>query len=441
MSLYLCTALLSTSEETPLSHAVIGAYAVDAKSGKVLLDEKSHVSLIPASCMKVVCTAAALHLLDSKSHFRTDLEYDGAIDPSGVLHGHLFIHGGGDPCLGSDRVAPALSWEKQLDDWVAAVKKAGIQAIEGEVFGDASQWETALAAPSWTWEDLGNYYGAGACALSFHENAYSLIFAPGNKVGEPASILRTEPPLPQLSLHNEVKTGPEGSGDCACIYGCEFSMQQYARGTIPAGVSEFTLKGALPDPCALCADLFRQALQKQGVTVLHQPLPRQTQRTVFYSTFSPSVGDIVHWINRESINLYAEHLLKKMGEVIDKEGSTQAGIRAVTTFLRDQNVDLSGFNMADGSGLSRKNLVTAKQLVAVLLKMRDSPLFSLFLDSLPERGQGIRAKSGTMSQVNALSGYVGDIAFAILINHSLDPAKSKEAIQSRLDHLLSEEAP
>ena len=132
--------------------------------------------------------------------------------------------------------------------------------------------------------------------------------------------------------------------------------------------------------------------------------------------------------NQKSMNLYAEHLLKKMGEMILHEGSTEAGIKAVTTFWHSQKMDLNGFNMADGSGLSRKNLITAKQLVFILQLMKNSDFFPVFIQSLPQKGDLIRAKTGSMSLVKGCAGYVGDIAFAILINQCLDPIKKDELI-------------
>jgi D-alanyl-D-alanine carboxypeptidase/D-alanyl-D-alanine-endopeptidase (penicillin-binding protein 4) len=119
--------------------------------------------------------------------------------------------------------------------------------------------------------------------------------------------------------------------------------------------------------------------------------------------------------------LYAEHLLKKIGQTISHEGSTEAGTKAVADFWRSQNIDLEGFNMADGSGLSRKNLITAKQLVSILLKMKKTESFPLFFQSLPQKNENSRAKSGSMSMVRAYAGYAGNIAFAIIVNHCLDP--------------------
>lgn len=406
--------LLFDADGSLEKHAAISAYAVNMETGEVLLDKNSDKSLTPASCMKVVTTAAALQLLGPEMRFQTDLEYDGAIE-KGILNGNLYIRGGGDPCLGSDRIAPALSWGRQVEVWTAAVQKLGVQKILGRVIGDASLWERALAAPGWTWEDLGNYYGAGACALSFHENSYTLFFKPGEKEGDPTRVLQTEPKVPELVFHNEVKTGPAGSGDRASIFGVEYSPVHFVRGTVPPGAI-FSIRGAIPDPAAFCAFSLQEALRAKGIAVESKVLSVKGKRAAFHTTFSPPLKDIVYWTNQKSLNLHPEHLLKKMGQ-----GSAEKGTQAVTDFWKAEGIDIEGFNMADGSGLSRKNMVTAKQLVAILLKMKKSKVFPLFLHSLPEKGKGVRAKSGSMSQVRGYTGYAGNIAFAVLVNQCLDP--------------------
>ncbi|MBS0648160.1 MAG: D-alanyl-D-alanine carboxypeptidase/D-alanyl-D-alanine-endopeptidase [Verrucomicrobia bacterium] len=423
LTLLLSTTLLLGEGDSSWDHASVSSYAADMKSGAILLDENSGKSLMPASCMKVVTTAAALQILGPETRFQTDLEYDGTLE-NGTLHGNLYIRGGGDPCLGSDRINGSLDWDAQIETWADAIQKLGIQKIEGDVIEDATRWEKALAVPSWSWEDLGNYYGAGASALSFHENYYTLFFKPG-KEGENATILRSDPPISSLTFQNEVKTGPADSGDGACIYGSEFSPVQYIRGTVPAGVEKFAIRGAIPDPAALCAEMLTKALQAKGMTIQHQKIS-PSKRTVFHTTFSPTVQEIVYWTNQKSINLYAEHLLKKIGETVFKEGSTEAGIRAVTDFWRSKKIDLAGFNMADGSGLSRKNLVTARQMVSILSEMKKSDLFPLFFESLPQVNNHVKAKDGAMSLVRGYVGYRGDVAFAILVNQCLDPQKNQK---------------
>jgi serine-type D-Ala-D-Ala carboxypeptidase/endopeptidase (penicillin-binding protein 4) len=417
-------------------HSIVSIYAVQGDSGKVLIDRNSDLSLLAASCMKIVTTIAALNLLGEDHRFETCLEYDGSIDSDRRLHGNLYIHGGGDPSLGSDRIPGALSWQKQIEVWVDAIQEIGIQKIEGKVVGVATKWEKALAVPSWSWEDLGNYYGAGACGLSFHENGYSLFFKPGKFVGDKASIVSTDPPTPGLIFQNEVKTGSEGSKDNACIYGSEFSPIRVIRGTIPSGVALFPIRGSLPDPAGYVADLLTSHLQKRGITVEQREIEPKKTKVSFHTTYSPSVREIVFWTNQKSINLYAEHLLKEMGTKIYNDGSTSSGIKAVTNFWHSQNVNLEGFHMMDGSGLSRKNLVTTKQLVRMLLKAKKMNFFPFFLESLPQKN-AIRAKSGTMSLVKGFAGYFGDVTFAILINNCQNNQKINEIMNDFFSNLDS----
>ncbi len=424
LTILLSTTLLLGEGDSSWDHASVSAYAINTKTSEVVMDQSSDKSLMPASCMKVITTAAALQILGPETRFQTDLEHDGTVD-RGVLQGNLYIRGGGDPCLGSERVEGSLSWDKQIEAWVDAIQKLGVKRIKGEVIGDATRWEKALAVPSWSWEDLGNYYGAGACALSFHENAYQLFFKPGNEVGDKTAILRQNPPMLALQFQNEVTTGPVGSGDQACIYGSEFSPFHYVRGTIPAGVEEFSIKGSIPDPAGLCGAMLAKALEAKGISIEHQKI-NGDKRTVFHTTYSPTVKEIVYWTNQKSINLYAEHLLKKMGEAVFKEGSTKAGIKAVTDFWRSKKIDLNGFNMADGSGLSRKNLVTAQQFVSILTQIKNSDFFPVFLESLPQENEQIKAKSGSMSLVRGYVGYADEVIFAVLVNQCLDPKLTKK---------------
>lgn len=427
--------LACSHDSYSIDHATVSVYAVHCDTGEVLISKNCNLSMTPASCVKIVTTAAALYLLGANRRFETHLEYDGWIDHKQTLHGHLYIRGGGDPCLGSDCIPGNLSWKGQIERWADAIQKLGIHRIKGKLIADATKWEKALAVPSWAWEDLGNYYGAGASALSFHENQYSIFFRPASKIGEKAHILRTDPPLTSLVLQNEVKTGPEGSGDHAWIYGSEFSSTHFIRGTIPLGVDEFSIRGAIPDPAFFCGNLLTQELQKRGVIIKNENVEQQDKRVSFHTTYSPTIREIVHWTHQKSINLYAEHLLKKIGEVIYHEGSTISGIKAVTEFWHSQNIDMGGFNMMDGSGLSRKNLVTTKQLVQILVKMRKSEFFSIFFDSLPQNENFIRGKSGSLSLIKGYVGYLDKIAFAILVNQCPNHQIINEKINAFLSNL------
>lgn len=426
MSLFSLMPSLGAAVTVQLEHACIGFYAVNISTGEEKASHQSEISMMPLSCTKLITTGAALHLLGPEMRVQTTLEWDGK---------NLLIKGNGDPTLGSGR-GSALTWKKQVEVWVDAVQAAGITSIEGTVIGDASAWELDRAIPSWAWEDIGNYYGAGASALSFNENSTTLYFKPDNKVGGAALLARTEPPLPSDMFRNEVTTGPVSSGDKACVYGMETVPFQILRGTIPAGVAEFSIRGALPDPARFCAESLAAELRRRGVSVGEKPLASTQAHKMIHTTQSPTIAELVYWTNQKSINLYAEHLLKLMGMKVYGEGSTKAGLQAVANFWQGQGVNLDGFHQVDGSGLSRVGVTTAKMLVAVLTKMKQSPHFAPYWESLPSAptGEG-RAKSGSVTGSKAYAGYVNDVAYAILINNSFNLEARKKAIESFVTQL------
>jgi serine-type D-Ala-D-Ala carboxypeptidase/endopeptidase (penicillin-binding protein 4) len=403
-----------------IAREFVGIYALDRRTGDVVIDEHGEVGMTPASCIKVLTTGAALHLLGEEHRFMTLLEHDGKIN-EGVLDGNLYIRGGGDPCLG------AQDWEEQLLIWGTAVKELGVKEIRGRVVSDASAWETALAAPGWSWDDLGNYYGSGASALSFHENCYTLTLKP-SEPGGAVFIGSTFPPQFDLDLRNELVTGPIGSGDQACIYGSELSSLQFVRGSIPAAVETFTIRGAIPDPARYVEKIFTQTLEKLGVIIAGKNLD-EGDRSAFHITKSPTVAEIVQATNQRSMNLYAEHLLKAMGK-----GSTHLGAQAVKSFWQSMGVDLSDAQITDGSGLSRNNILSAKQCVAVLRTLERSPHFVTLLSSLPEI-HGMKVKSGTMSLINGYIGYSEKTVFAFFIGQCPD-AKKKKSIAEACFHKI-----
>lgn len=434
IAMFFSASLLTFVGEDPSwKHVSVSAYAIDTVTGEVLLDEGSDKSLVPASCVKVITTAAALQILGGDFRFVTDLEYDGEISKEGVLRGNLYIRGGGDPCLGSGRGGKSLPWQELLAVWAKAVKEAGIVQVAGDVIGDDSLWGKNHVPPSWSWEDMGNYYGAVSSALAFHENSCDLVLSPGRKEGDLVEIVRVEPEVKGLVMQNLLKTGPQGSGDLACVYAAPFSSHLQVEGTVPLGEREFRIRAAAQKPAQFCSDALVRTLKKEGVDVSGAIFASLSSRKRLMRTESPSLAEIVFMTNQESVNLYAEHLLREMGK-----GSCELGRRAIFKFLQDLGVSKEGLHLEDGSGLSRKNLVSAKHFVALLKKIKELPIYSTFRHSLREIKSGVVAKSGSMSFVQGYVGYAGDVAFAIVINHAIG-LNPKEKILNFLPGLIPRE--
>jgi len=295
--------LVKSSQSTVnLKNAIWSLYAAYADNGKILIDYQSRFSLTPASGLKLVTTAAGLELLGQDYQCLTRIYYDGHLNDKGILQGNIYIRGGGDPSLGSDRIEGSLSLDSLMQTWVAAVRKTGIRKIEGSVLADDLLFDHNRTPAYWNWIDLGNYYGAGPSALSIHDNLYYLIFKPGRYAGQPAKVLGTEPEIPGLTFINHMRTGSRFSGDNGYIFAAPGQFEALLDGTVPAGRRSFRIKGAIPDPALYAAQRLYQELIQAGIEISDYP-GKITQSfnynnaTLIHTLKSPPLMDIIFIIN------------------------------------------------------------------------------------------------------------------------------------------------
>lgn len=395
-------AIKSFANDNDFKYGGISVSVVDVESGKLVAGHNSNLGLTPASSLKVITTAAALHYLGDNFRFKTELQYDGEIDENGTLNGNLFIKGFGDPTLGSHQFDKAEKLDVVMQKFVEAIQEAGIKKINGHIVGDASFFESEVVGGKWLWEDLGNYYGAGMHGLNIQENLYFIDFQQVAEVGETPPIVATRPTVPNLLLLNEIKSDVKGSGDNAYVFGAPYTYTRYVRGTIPVGTKKFTIKGSIPDPPFFAAHYLAGFLEKSGIetsklTASYFDLKRDNQisdskRNVFYSYESPSLRDIVEKTNMKSINLYCEAMLRMIGKEVNGKGTPKAGLEAVYDFLGKKGMKTKGFFLLDGSGLSPMNSATTFQMAkAIQIFINDDEISDSFKNSLP-----VSAKSGSM---------------------------------------------
>jgi len=397
--------------------------------GQELVNYNARQSLPSASTLKLITTATALSVLGPNYSYKTTLEYDGTIQDS-VLTGNVYIRGSGDPSLGSWRFPGYYDLPGLLTYWSAQIKGAGIRDIRGRIVGDASLYTDLTTPDTWPYGDLGNYYGASLSALNINENLYRVFFKPGKSVGSSATYLRTDPALPFLSLRNSVTSDGADTGDQVTILGAPFQTQQWLTGKVPLG-HEFSVKGALPDPAYFAAYALHQQLLSDRMTVSDEPLsvggglatalPSTGKRTLIYEHKSPPLTDLITQTNFQSINLYAEALLRTTALTLNKSTkTTDASINQLVEYWRNKGVDLHGFRIKDGSGLSTVGALTASNMTGILSSVGREPLFPAFLETIPVVGQTgtvrnlakgtiaagkIRAKSGSIEGVRAYAGY------------------------------------
>jgi D-alanyl-D-alanine carboxypeptidase/D-alanyl-D-alanine-endopeptidase (penicillin-binding protein 4) len=441
-----------------LKHAVWSICVMPVKKDTILAEYNSTISLVPASTLKIVTTGAALSMLGGDFKFETKLQYDGVFDTiTGIIKGNLYIVGGGDPSLDSEYFKDKKDSLSTTDKWAELLKKKGIKKIEGAIIGDASIFDDNMIPAQWIWADIGNYFGAGASGLSYHDNKYALYIKSG-AVGSKSLITKTKPDIDGLQIINNVSSG--GNDDNAFIYGAPYSAYREIQGTIPANKNNYEVEGSIPDPALFCAQSLEKSLKQIGIKVTKRSTTtrvlRETNEYLFsnkytlYKHYSPSLSEIIYWTNFKSNNLYAEHLLKYIAYKKDGIGRENEGTQIITAFWKNKGVDVNGFFMNDGCGLSRSNVITTKTEAQILRLMAKDKNFKAYYKSFPIAGRigpldnfcegtsakdNLCAKSGYITRARGYAGYVKNkkgemLCFSLLANnYECTPPEMKKKLE------------
>ncbi|RYD79744.1 MAG: D-alanyl-D-alanine carboxypeptidase/D-alanyl-D-alanine-endopeptidase [Sphingobacteriales bacterium] len=436
-------------KEDQFAHASIGLYVINSKTGAVVFDKNAQLGLAPASTQKVVTSAAAYELLGKDFTYSTGLSYDGTVS-NNILKGDIIIHASGDPTLGSWRWN-STSKDSLFAALATAFKQKNIKFVNGLIELHNSAWESQATPNGWIWEDVGNYYGAGAHILNWHENSYNLELKPGKNVGDSVKILKMEPPISLLSMINELKTAKAGSGDNAIIYLPERGMIGVLRGTIPAGTDKFVIKGSMPMPETIFVNEMRRGLLKSSILLNAKLKPYLTKKSgqkpallrnivQLHSFSSPPLDSINYWFMKESINLYGEAFIKTIAHHKKGFGSTADGLDIIKELWKSKGIKAAELKIKDGSGLSPANRLTPHALVEILQYASKQSWFNSFHHSLPLQN-GIKMKSGYIGGVRSYAGYVKsktgeEYTFAFIINNfDGSPSSVREKMWKMLDLL------
>ncbi|MBI3512446.1 MAG: D-alanyl-D-alanine carboxypeptidase/D-alanyl-D-alanine-endopeptidase [Bacteroidetes bacterium] len=433
-------------------------YLADVDSEKPICAIDIDRGLLPASVMKIVTTGTALSILGPGFRFSTTLQYDGTIDAgTKTLNGNIYIHGGGDPTLGSPTFGGSV--EKVVNGWALAIKRLGIDSIAGCVIGDAESYDRDPVPGGWTWNDMQSDYGTGPCGLNINENIFTMQISPSGG----GTSIRMSPFIPGLKLYNNVIVNSSIGKSYAYVIGAPFQFDRTAVGEISAYHEE---RAAIPDPALFCAQTLRSSLKEYGIGIRdsattlrlmrlnHLKSDATEGRKVITSCSSASLADLVFHTNQVSQNFYAESILRAIAWKVNGYGSTTSAVNIVYNFWRQRNVDLRGICMIDGCGLSRMDAITTHQLVQMLRTYaKDTAMFPSFYKSLPVAGESgtirkladgteadgnLHAKSGTMSRVKSYAGYVKTrsgkmLCFAMIGNNTL---WSEDELRDKFERLF-----
>lgn len=444
---------------------------IERLNGEVLYERNSGKEFAPASNMKIFTTAAALDLLGPNYTYETRLEAVGDIS-DGVLDGDLVIVGSGDPSLGGWHPDPREDSNKLLADWVSKIKAAGIHRVNGDVIGDGRCFTVDSYSPNWVYGDLCYWYAAGTSGLAIEENAYRCVIRPGGSVGDPARI-EIIPRTSYVTILNQTRTGPPKSkSDADSTWQETEGNTRRFVGSIALDNRRIDERGSVYDGARYAAHLLVEALDRADIRVGGKALNIRAltscdridscppeHRRVIARTVSPPVGKLVAVVNKISHNFYADQIQRTMGLRKAGEGSFAAGAKVMRQWLKDIDApDSEGFQTFDGSGLARDDFVQPRQICHVLRHMRrDDAAGKAFYDSLPIggvdgtlekrfknlRAKGIvRAKTGYISHVRALSGYVTtaggeELVFSMICNQYLVPTSQVNESQDRAVEMLA----
>ena len=395
--------------------------------------------MTPASTMKVITLAAAAEKLGWDYTYTTRLFAAGTID-SGGLHGDLVVAGSGDPSIDDwDGKATQL-----FAEWAAQLKAAGINRIDGRIVGDDNAFDDDGLGQGWAWDDIAASFSASVSALQFNEGAVQLRLAPGAAVGARA-IVTMSPDYSPLTLNNLISTVAAGSTPAIARRRFPGTPRLELRGVLPVRTRPFSETASVDNPTLYFVTALRRALVANGIDVQGAAtdvddldLPPVRRGTPIVTHQSPPLSMLAATMMKLSQNLYAETLLKTIGADGTDPATTESGRAAVRSMLQSWNIDTGGIVQADGSGLSRYNLITPATMVAVLTHInRDERLRSAFEATLPTAGRNgtlenrmkgtladgnARLKTGSLTGVRAMAGYVrtadGEtVALAIFANN------------------------
>ncbi len=429
-----------------LAHASWGLCIIDAAKDSVVAQYNSEMGLTPASSMKTITTGAGLALLGEDFKWKTEVYYDGTIDSAGgILHGNIYIKGGGDPSIGS-KYFPRSNPDSLFYFITKKIESLHVKKINGRVIGDASVFENEMIPVTWIWSDMGNYFGAGASGLTVHDNLYTIYYR-SSANGDTVRAEKMVPDVPHLKIKHYVTAG--GTSDNAYIYGAPYSNERYVTGTIPANKTHFGVDGSIPDPPYYFAWKLDSALEKNGITTKSSPATiRQLKLDGKKGTYNgkkiaewqgESLKDVVAMTNRYSVNLFAEHILKTIAWKKNGFGSEDAGTQVLTDFWKLKGVDTKGMYLNDGCGLSKWNSITPRQLAEILRLVSKENFFKTsFYPSLPYISPTMSAKSGSFTRVRSCAGYFTQkdklYSFAVIFNNfDCAPQDMKDKLDTLLD--------
>lgn len=466
--------------------AAWGVKIVSLETGKTLFEHNPEKYFNPASNAKLYTAALALDRLGVDYRIKTSLYSTARPDASGTLRADLIVYGRGDPTMAAR--LNGGDYFKGIEPLITKLVNAGVRRIEGDLVGDESYFAGPPFGSGWEWDDLQAYYGAEVSALTIDDNALDLFVKPADRSGIPCRIT-TGPPTSFVTLINRTQTSAKGTESRIVVYRPVGENIIYVSGRLPIDNPGYYSSVAVHNPAGLFVSLLKDALAQRGIAVTGRPrvidwkyrevTPFDLTKLIeLGSVESIPLGEIVRETLKPSQNLYAQLLLLQVGEssrfgvwfgsmpgTVGPDGSVRVaefppppqsaneprsgtseelGVEVLNDFLGRVGVKKGDVLLEEGSGLSRRDVITPEATVALLSYMSRSRRAEQYRNALPVAGVdgtlqnrmkgtpaagNVRAKTGSLRYVYALSGYVttaaGErLAFSIMLNNYYNPERA-----------------
>ena len=456
-----------------------GIQVVDLASGKAIYEQNVDHFFVPASNTKLFTTALALSRLGPAYTFQTRVLAAATPDGNGRVAGALRLLGGGDPNLSARpipyRMGPITGNPlAPIDDLAEQIAARGVKRIAGDIIGDDTWYVWQPYAVGWGIDDPESDDGPPISALTVNDNVFTLSIRPGAREGDPA-ILSLQPPIEFYRIDNRVRTVSTATDRAIHYSRIPGSTDIHLWGDIPlrGRTPEFPM--SLEDPARYAALALRRALEDRGIivegaAVSQHTFPSEVDDLLQAPPTVPPAGielarrvsapllEDLRITDKVSQNLHAELALRAVGRVRRNVGSFEAGFEELKAFLAEVGVAPEAYNFRDGSGLARLNLVTPSTVTRLLRFMYSGPQRDDWLSLLPVGGRDgtlsnrfgdspaagrVYAKTGSLSHVSALSGYIRRndgtwVAFSILVNNYNSRTAEVRGVMDRICNLIVE---
>lgn len=424
--------ILAITRTPGLERGIWGIVVQSIDRPERLFELNARTLLVPASVAKILPVATAVDTVGWSFRFETALKTNGTIT-DGTLNGDLFIVGAGDPAIGG-------RGGDDLSAWITALAALQVRQINGRVIGDDDAMEEPRPGLAWAWDDLGTsgtLYGA----LNLEENKMLVTVTPGAQPGAPVQIT-VDPAALARPLVNRAFTAERGGGLGLWTEQRPGELDLSIAGSIAQNAAPARMMVSVGNPTLWFARTLRHRLLEANIGVSGEAFdvddvgsPDRSSLETLYVYRSKPLAEIVKPLMKESINLYGEALMRLNAPPATP--TNDGAIKGISQKLTAWGIPVEGQQIIDGSGLSRRNVMAADTLVQVLQKMHDGDPSSPWMTAFPIAGVdgtlasrmrgtpaagNVRAKTGSMSNIRSLAGYVTTrdrerLAFAILVNN------------------------